>query len=158
VLQVGARNMQNYSLLDEVGMTDKPVMVKRGMSASYEDWLLAAEYVMAKGNHQVILTERGIRTFETFTRNTFDLSAIPAVRSLSHLPIVADPSHSTGRSFMVKPMAMAATAAGADGLIIEVHPNPDMAKCDGAQSLTFDGFNGLMGSVNAIRETVTASN
>ena len=158
VLQVGARNMQNYSLLDEVGMTDKPVMVKRGMSASYEDWLLAAEYVMAKGNHQVILTERGIRTFETFTRNTFDLSAIPAVRSMSHLPIVADPSHSTGRYFMVRPMAMAATAAGADGLIIEVHPNPDMAKCDGAQSLTFDNFSSLMNSVKAIREAVTGGN
>ncbi|MCH7650853.1 MAG: 3-deoxy-7-phosphoheptulonate synthase, partial [Nitrospinae bacterium] len=114
IVQIGARNMQNYSLLDEVGMTDKPVMVKRGMSASYADWLLAAEYVMAKGNHQVILTERGIRTFETFTRNTFDLSAIPAVRSMSHLPIVADPSHSTGRYFMVTPMSMAATAAGAD--------------------------------------------
>ena len=158
VLQVGARNMQNYSLLDEVGMTDKPVMVKRGMSASYEDWLLAAEYVMAKGNHQVILTERGIRTFETFTRNTFDLSAIPAVRSMSHLPIVADPSHATGRYFMVTPMAMAATAAGADGLIIEVHPNPDMAKCDGAQSLTFDNFSSLMNSVKAIREAISGGN
>ena len=154
VLQIGARNMQNFSLLDEVGMTDIPVMVKRGMSATYEDWILAAEYVMASGNQDVILTERGIRTFETYTRNTLDLNAIPAVRSLSHLPIVADPSHGTGKWHMVTPLAMAAAAVGADGLIIEVHPNPDVAKCDGAQSLTFENFAQLMDSVNAIRATM----
>ena len=154
VLQVGARNMQNYSLLDEVGLSDKPVMVKRGMSATYEDWILAAEYVMAAGNHQVILTERGIRTFETYTRNTLDLNAIPAVRGLSHLPIVADPSHGTGKWHMVTPLAMGAAAVGADGLIIEVHPNPDVAKCDGAQSLTFENFAELMDRVTAIRATI----
>ena len=129
-------------------------MVKRGMSATYEDWILAAEYVMASGNNQVILTERGMRTFETYTRNTLDLNAIPAVRSLSHLPIVADPSHGTGRWHMVKPLAMGAAAVGADGLIIEVHPNPDVAKCDGAQSLTFENFAELMDSVTAIRATM----
>ncbi len=154
VLQIGARNMQNFSLLDEVGLSDIPVMVKRGMSATYEDWILAAEYVMASGNQEVILTERGIRTFETYTRNTLDLNAIPAVRSLSHLPIVADPSHGTGKWHMVKPLAMAAAAVGADGLIIEVHPNPDVAKCDGAQSLTFQNFAELMDSVKAIRATM----
>ena len=133
VLQVGARNMQNYSLLDEVGKADKPVMVKRGFSATYEDLLLAAEYVMAGGNGDVILCERGIRTFESFTRNTMDLNAVPAIHRLSHLPIVADPSHGTGKWYLVTPMARAAAAVGADGLIIEVHPNPDEAKSDGAQ-------------------------
>ena len=154
VLQIGARNMQNFSLLDEAGRADKPVMVKRGMSATYEDWLLAAEYVMAGGNEQVILCERGIRTFETFTRNTMDLNAIPAIHRLSHLPVVADPSHGTGRWYMVTPLARAATAVGADGLIIEVHPNPDEAKSDGAQSLTFENFSLLMDQVQAIREVV----
>ena len=153
VLQIGARNMQNFSLLDEAGRVDKPVMVKRGFSATYEDWLLAAEYVMAGGNKQVILCERGIRTFETFTRNTIDLNAIPAIHRLSHLPVVADPSHGTGRWYMVTPLARAAAAAGADGLIIEVHPNPDEAKSDGAQSLTFDNFSLLMRQVTAIRES-----
>ena len=154
VLQIGARNMQNFSLLDEAGRADKPVMVKRGMSATYEDWLLAAEYVMAGGNEQVILCERGIRTFETFTRNTMDLNAIPAIHRLSHLPVVADPSHGTGRWYLVTPMARAAAAVGADGLIIEVHPNPDEAKSDGAQSLTFENFSLLMDQVRAIRESV----
>ena len=154
VLQLGARNMQNYSLLDELGKADKPVMVKRGLSATYEDWLLAAEYVMAGGNTQVILCERGIRTFETFTRNTMDLNAVPAIHRLSHLPVVADPSHGTGRWYLVTPMARAAAAVGADGLIIEVHPNPDEAKSDGAQSLTLENFANLMEEVTAIRESI----
>ena len=155
VLQVGARNMQNFSLLDEVGKTDKPVMVKRGFSATYEDWLLAAEYVMAGGNKQVILCERGIRTFETFTRNSLDLNAIPVIHRLSHLPVVVDPSHGTGKWYLVTPLARAAAAVGADGLIIEVHPNPDVAKCDGSQSLTFENFSTLMAQVTSIRELVS---
>ena len=157
VLQIGARNMQNYSLLDEVGKVDKPVMVKRSFSATYEDLLLAAEYVMAGGNSQVILCERGIRTFEPFTRNTLDINAIPVVHRLSHLPIVADPSHGTGKWYLVAPMANAAVAAGADGLIIEVHPNPDTAKSDGAQSLTFENFEGLMTQVKAIRRSLQSA-
>ena len=154
VLQIGARNMQNYSLLDEVGKGDKPVLLKRSFSGTYEDMLLAAEYVMAGGNSQVILCERGIRTFETFTRNTLDINAIPAIHRLSHLPIVADPSHGTGKWYLVPPVAAAAAAAGADGLIIEVHPNPDLAKSDGAQSLTFENFARLMAQVNAVRESL----
>jgi 3-deoxy-7-phosphoheptulonate synthase len=154
VLQIGARNMQNFSLLDEVGKANKPAMVKRGLSATYEDLLLSAEYVMAGGNKQVILCERGIRTFETFTRNTMDLNAIPAIHRLSHLPIVVDPSHATGKWYLVTPLARAGAAVGADGLIIEVHPNPDQAKCDGAQSLTFDNFSKLMAQVSAIREAL----
>ena len=154
VLQIGARNMQNYSLLDEVGQIDKPVMVKRSFAGTYEDLLLAGEYVMAGGNTQVILCERGIRTFETFTRNTLDINAIPSIHRLSHLPIVADPSHGTGKWYLVPPMANAAVAAGADGLIIEVHPNPDMAKSDGAQSLTFENFATLMTQVKAVRRAL----
>ena len=144
ILQIGARNMQNYNLLDAVGEVGKPVMVKRGMAAPYEEWLLAAEYVMAGGNTQVMLCERGIRGFEQFTRFTMDVAAIPAIKRLSHLPIIADPSHSTGKWYLVTPVALAAVAAGAHGLLIEVHPNPDQAKCDGAQSLTFDNFSSLM--------------
>ena len=151
VLQIGARNMQNFSLLDEAGKADKPVMVKRGFSATYEDLLLAAEYVMAGGNEQVIVCERGIRTFETFTRNTMDLNAIPSIRRLSHLPIMADPSHGTGKWYLVTPLARAAAAVGADGLIIDVHPNPDVAKCDGSQSLTFENFSTLIAQVAAVR-------
>ena len=154
VLQIGARNMQNYSLLDEVGKAEKPVMVKRGFSATYEDLLLAAEYVMAGGNGQVILCERGIRTFETYTRNTLDLNAVPAIHRLSHLPIVVDPSHGTGKWHLVTPLARAAAAVGTDGLIIEVHPNPDEAKSDGAQSLTFENFSTLMAQVTAIRNSI----
>ena len=154
VLQIGARNMQNFPLLDEVGKSEKPVMLKRGLSATYEDWLLAAEYVMSGGNGQVILCERGIRTFETFTRNTLDLNAVPAIRRLSHLPIVADPSHGTGKWYLVTPLANAAAAVGADGLIVEVHPNPDVAKSDGSQSLTFENFASLMTQVAAIRSAV----
>ena len=150
ILQIGARNMQNYNLLDEVGATRMPVMVKRGMSAPYEEWLLAAEYVMAAGNNQVMLCERGIRGFEQFTRFTMDVAAIPVIQRLSHLPIIADPSHSTGKWYLVTPVALAAVAAGAHGLLVEVHPNPDVAKCDGAQSLTFENFNSLMGQVQAV--------
>jgi len=156
VLQIGARNMQNFSLMDEVGKADRPVMVKRSFSATYEDWLLAAEYVMAGGNTQVILCERGIRTFENFTRNTLDLNAIPVIRRLSHLPIVVDPSHGTGKWYFVTPLARAAAAVGADGLIVEVHPNPDLAKCDGSQSLTFENFSGLMAQVKAIRQAMVS--
>ena len=151
ILQIGARNMQNYNLLDEVGLTRKPVMVKRGLAASYEEWLLAAEYVMAAGNTQVILCERGIRDFEQFTRFTFDVAAIPVIQRLRHLPIVADPSHSTGKWYLVTPVALAAVAAGTHGLLVEVHPNPDLAKCDGPQSLTFDNFSLLMEQVDAIK-------
>jgi len=135
VLQIGARNMQNFNLLKEVGKIHKPVILKRGLSATYEEWLMSAEYIMAGGNNQVILCERGIRTFEKFTRNTLDLASIPVVKKLSHLPIIVDPSHATGLRDKVEPMSRAAVAAGCDGLIIEVHHNPEVAVCDGAQSL-----------------------
>ena len=144
ILQVGARNMQNFILLDEVGKANKPVMLKRGMSATIQEWLLAAEYILAQGNRQVMLCERGIRTFETLTRNTMDISAIPVISKLSHLPIIADPSHGTGSRDLVRPMSLAAVAAGANGLIIEVHPSPETALKDGAQSLTFKQFEQLM--------------
>ena len=152
ILQVGARNMQNFSLLDEVGQTRLPVMLKRGFSATYEDWLMAAEYILARGNKQLMLCERGIRTFETYTRNTLDIAAIPSIKRLSHLPIIADPSHGTGKWHLVTPVALAAVAAGADGLLVEVHPNPDMALSDGAQSLTFENFERLMFLVTAVRK------
>jgi 3-deoxy-7-phosphoheptulonate synthase len=149
-LQVGARNMQNFDLLKEVGRVRKPVLLKRGLSATIEEWLLSAEYVLAGGNGQVILCERGIRTFETYTRNTLDISAIPVVKKRSHLPIVVDPSHGTGRREKVIPMARAAVAAGADGLIIEVHNNPEKALSDGPQSLYPDQFDRLMGELRII--------
>jgi 3-deoxy-7-phosphoheptulonate synthase len=144
ILQVGARNMQNFNLLRELGKIRKPVLLKRGIAATIEEWLLSAEYILAGGNHEVILCERGIRTFETATRNTMDISAIPIVKILSHLPIVADPSHGTGRRDKVPPMARAAVAAGADGLLVEVHPNPEKAISDGAQTLFPDQFEKLM--------------
>ncbi|HML33614.1 MAG TPA: 3-deoxy-7-phosphoheptulonate synthase [Sporomusa sphaeroides] len=150
VLQIGTRNMQNSNLLRAVGKTDKPVLLKRGMAATISEWLDAAEYIMCEGNHNVILCERGIRTFETYTRNTLDLGAVVAVKRLSHLPVIVDPSHGTGRWKMVRPMACAAVAAGADGLIIEVHPNPDVALCDGKQSLTPENFSLLMTEVGSI--------
>ena len=153
ILQIGARNMQNFVLLDEVGKTKKPVLLKRGLSSSIQEWLLAAEYVMAQGNEQVILCERGIRTFETYTRNTMDLSAIPIIEKISHLPIIADPSHATGKWYLVSPLALAAVAAGADGLLIEVNPNPDLALADGPQSLTFDNFSLLMSQLLPIAKT-----
>jgi 3-deoxy-7-phosphoheptulonate synthase len=157
ILQVGARNMQNFNLLRELGRTRKPVLLKRGMSATIEELLLAADYIMAGGNHQVILCERGIRTFETYTRNTLDLSAIPVVKKLSHLPIIVDPSHATGRRDKVAPMARAAVAAGADGLLIEVHPDPDHALSDGAQSLTLEQFEHLVGELELIAVAVGRS-
>ncbi len=152
ILQIGARNMQNFILLDEVGKTKKPVLLKRGLSSNFQEWLLAAEYILAQGNEQVILCERGIRTFETYTRNTMDISAIPIIEKVSHLPIVADPSHATGKWYLVPPLALAAVAAGADGLLIEVHPNPDLALADGPQSLTFDNFRLLMSQILPIAE------
>ncbi|MET0017661.1 3-deoxy-7-phosphoheptulonate synthase [Oscillibacter sp.] len=143
VIQIGARNMQNFNLLKEVGKLNKPVMIKRGMSATYEEWLMSAEYVMASGNQDVILCERGIRTFETYTRNTLDLACIPVLRKLSHLPIIIDPSHATGKSWLVDPLAVGAVATGADGLLIEVHNDPAHALCDGAQSLKPEAFDVL---------------
>jgi 3-deoxy-7-phosphoheptulonate synthase len=148
--QVGARNMQNFDLLKELGKVRRPVLLKRGMSATIEEWLLSAEYILAGGNQQVILCERGIRTFENATRNTLDISAIPVVKKLSHLPIVVDPSHGTGRRDKVIPMARAAVAAGADGLLIEVHDEPEKALCDGAQSLLPEQFERLMGELRVI--------
>ena len=150
VLQVGARNMQNFQMLKALGKAKKPVLLKRGLSATISEWLNAAEYIMTGGNEQVIFCERGIRTFETFTRNTLDLSAVAAVKELSHLPIIVDPSHGTGRWQMVQPMARAAVAAGCDGLIIEVHPHPEMALSDGDQSLTPKNFSRLMKDLSAI--------
>ncbi|WIW71626.1 3-deoxy-7-phosphoheptulonate synthase [Anaerosinus gibii] len=147
VLQVGARNMQNFQLLKVVGKANKPVLLKRGLSATISEWLNAAEYIMAEGNYNVILCERGIRTYETYTRNTLDLGAVAIVKELSHLPVIVDPSHGTGRWQMVRPMARAAIAAGADGLMIEVHPNPEIALCDGKQSLTPSNFNEVMNEV-----------
>ena len=150
LVQIGARNMQNFDLLKEVGKMSKPVLLKRGLSSTYEEWIMSAEYIMSEGNENVILCERGIRTFETYTRNTLDVSAIPAIRRMSHLPIIIDPSHSGGYYWLVEPLAMAAVAAGADGLIIEVHNNPACAKCDGQQSLTPENFDQLMGKVGAL--------
>jgi 3-deoxy-7-phosphoheptulonate synthase len=157
VIQIGARNMQNFDLLKKVGKTRKPVLLKRGMSSTIEEWLMSAEYIMAGGNDQVILCERGIRTFETYTRNTLDLSAVLAVKSLSHLPVVVDPSHACGRAWMVERMALAAVAAGADGLIIEVHNDPKNALCDGAQSITPDQFTALMGKLAPVAQCVGRS-
>jgi 3-deoxy-7-phosphoheptulonate synthase len=150
MLQIGTRNMQNYELLVEVGKANKPVMLKRGMSARIEEWLQAAEYIMKQGNENVVLCERGIRTFENYTRNTLDLSAVLAIRELSHLPVIVDPSHGTGRSSMITAMSRASVAIGADGLIVEVHPNPEKALKDGAQSITLDGFQNLMDELRKI--------
>ena len=150
IVQVGARNMQNFELLKELGKINKPILLKRGLSSTIQEFLMSAEYIMAGGNEQVILCERGIRTFETYTRNTLDLSAIPLIKKMSHLPVIVDPSHATGISHLVKPMALAAAAAGADGLIIEVHHDPSHALCDGQQSLTPLEFKELVGAVDAI--------
>ncbi len=154
ILQIGARNMQNFPLLKEVGRSNTPCMLKRGLSATIEEWLMAAEYIMHAGNPNVILCERGIRTFETATRNTLDLSAIPLIKRLSHLPVVADPSHGTGHRYLVQPMALAAAAAGADGLLIEVHPDPETALSDGPQSLTLEGFEQLMRTLEKVLSAV----
>ncbi|HIT02664.1 MAG TPA: 3-deoxy-7-phosphoheptulonate synthase [Candidatus Enterenecus merdae] len=154
VIQIGARNMQNFDLLKKVGRTRKPILLKRGLSATVEEWLMSAEYVLNEGNPNVILCERGIRTFETYTRNTLDLSAVLAVKRLSHLPVVVDPSHACGRAWMVEGMALAAVAAGADGLLIEVHNDPANALCDGAQSVTPQQFEVLMGKLRALADCV----
>ena len=157
MLQVGARNMQNYSLLRELGRRRTPILLKRGISATIEEWLLSSEYILSGGNTDVVLCERGIRTFETYTRNTLDISAIPVIHKLSHLPIVADPSHGTGLRNKVAPMARAAVAAGADGLIIEVHPDPDHAKSDGAQSVFPEQFDRLMAELRIIATAIGRS-
>ena len=154
VIQVGARNMQNYNLLKALGQQRKPVLLKRGLSATFEEWLLSAEYIMSEGNEQVILCERGIRTFETHTRNTLDLSAIPVLRQLTHLPIIIDPSHATGKAALVPSMAMAAVAAGADGVMIEVHNDPASALCDGNQSLRPETFDALAKNMLAVHSLI----
>jgi len=154
ILQIGARNMQNFALLEEVGKVSKPVLLKRGMSSTLEELLLSAEYILSNGNYNVILCERGIRTFEKYTRNTLDISAVPVIKKLSHLPVIVDPSHSTGQRDLVNPISKAAIAAGADGLIIEVHPHPDKALCDGPQSLTLTEFEKFMKELKAITEAV----
>ena len=154
VIQVGARNMQNFDLLKEVGKLNKPILLKRGLCATMKEWLMSAEYIMSEGNEQVILCERGIRTYETYTRNTLDLSAIPTLKNLSHLPVVVDPSHATGQAKLVKPMALAAAAAGCDGLMIEVHNDPKNALCDGAQSLTPEQFAEVARLVRQVREAM----
>lgn len=154
LIQVGARNMQNFELLKVLGKTNKPILLKRGLSATIEEWIMSAEYIMAGGNENVILCERGIRTFEHYTRNTLDLSAIPAVKKLSHLPVVVDPSHAAGLWWMVEPLAKAAVAVGADGLLIEVHNDPEHALCDGAQSLRPERFAKLMGELQGIARIV----
>jgi 3-deoxy-7-phosphoheptulonate synthase len=152
IIQIGTRNMQNFSLLRRVSRARKPVLLKRGMSATLEEWLMAAEYVMAGGNYQVVLCERGVRTFSDHSRNTLDLSVIPPVKKLSHLPILVDPSHGTGKRDYVPPMALASLAAGADGLLIEVHPDPDHALSDGAQSLDFAAFERLLDALRRLAE------
>jgi 3-deoxy-7-phosphoheptulonate synthase len=150
VIQIGARNMQNFDLLKQIGKTNKPILLKRGLSATIEEWLMSAEYIMAGGNENVILCERGIRTFETITRNTLDLQAVPVIKKLSHLPIIVDPSHAGGYAYLVEPMAKAAIMSGADGLMIEVHNDPENALSDGQQSLTPDQFDTLMEKVRAV--------
>ena len=152
VIQIGARNMQNFEMLSEIGKCKKPILLKRGLANTIEEWLMSAEYIMSGGNENVILCERGIRTFETATRNTFDVSAVPVLHKLTHLPVIADPSHASGKSALIKPLAKSAVAAGADGLMIEVHPNPEKALCDGAQSLTPAAFDDVMTDVKKICE------
>ncbi len=152
LVQIGARNMQNFDLLKEVGKMSKPVLLKRGLANTYEEWIMSAEYIMGEGNENVILCERGVRTFENYTRNTLDVSAIPAIKRMSHLPVVVDPSHAGGYSWLVEPLALAAIAAGADGLIIEVHNDPAHALCDGQQSLTPEQFQGLMKKAEQMAE------
>jgi 3-deoxy-7-phosphoheptulonate synthase len=154
VIQIGARSMQNFTLLRRVGKSRLPVLLKRGLSATLDEWLLAAEYIMSEGNYQIVMCERGIRTFAQHTRNTLDLSAVPAVRRISHLPVIVDPSHGTGKNYMVTPLARAGVAVGADGLIIEVHDQPDHALCDGAQALTLAQYEQLVSEVRAIHEVM----
>jgi len=154
IIQIGARNMQNFSLLRRAGKSKLPVLLKRGMAATLDEWLLAAEYVMSEGNYQVILCERGVRTFALHTRNTLDLAAVPAVRRISHLPVVIDASHAAGKNYMVAPLARAGVAAGADGVLVEVHNNPDVALCDAAQALTLDEYDEMLRELRAIREVI----
>ena len=154
VIQIGARSMQNFTLLRRAGKSRLPVLLKRGLSATLDEWLLAAEYIMSEGNYQIVLCERGIRTFAQHTRNTLDLSAVPAVRRISHLPVIVDPSHGTGKNYMVTPLARAGVAVGADGLIIEVHDQPDHALCDGAQALTLEQYEQLVSEVRTIHEVI----
>jgi 3-deoxy-7-phosphoheptulonate synthase len=154
MIQIGARNMQNFTLLKRVGRSRLPVLLKRGMAATLEEWLLAAEYVMAEGNYQIVLCERGVRTFAQHTRNTLDLAAVPAVRRISHLPVIVDAAHGTGRSYMVTPLARAAVAVGADGIMVEVHARPDEALSDGAQSLTLDEYEQMVREVRAIHKVI----
>lgn len=154
IIQIGARNMQNFDLLKEIGKTDKPILLKRGLANTLQELLMSAEYIMSEGNERVILCERGVRTFETYTRNTLDLAAVPSLHELTHLPIVVDPSHATGKARLVPPMALAAAASGADGIMVEVHNNPSRALCDGAQSLTPAQFDDLNRRVNRIREAI----
>ncbi len=155
MIQIGARNMQNYTLLRRVGRSKLPVLLKRGMAATLEEWLLAAEYIMAEGNYNIVLCERGVRTFAQHTRNTLDLAAVPAVRRISHLPVIVDAAHGTGRSYMVTPLARAGVAVGADGLMVEVHCRPDEALSDGAQSLTLDEYEKMVSEVNAIHDVIS---
>jgi len=157
MLQIGTRNMQNYALLEAVGRTEMPVLLKRGMSATIEEWLLAAEYIMAQGNRRVVLCERGIRSFDPYTRNVFDVGAIALVKGLSHLPVIGDPSQGTGRASLVVPVSLAAVAAGADGLLVEVHPNPEGAMSDNAQQVTFEGFEELMAGVRRVASAIGRS-
>ena len=154
MIQIGARNMQNFELLKEVGKLKKPILLKRGLANTMEEWLMSAEYILDKGNSDVVLCERGIRTFENYTRNTFDVSAIPMIKRMSHLPVIGDPSHASGKSWMAMPLTLAALSAGADGMIIEVHNDPEHALCDGAQSIKPEVFNEIMEAVNMISETV----
>ena len=154
MIQIGARNMQNFELLKEVGKLKKPILLKRGLANTMEEWLMSAEYILDKGNSDVVLCERGIRTFENYTRNTFDVSAIPMIKRMSHLPVIGDPSHASGKSWMALPLTLAALSAGADGMIIEVHNDPEHALCDGAQSIKPEVFADIMEAVNMISETV----
>ncbi len=154
ILQIGTRNMQNFPLLTTAGRSGKPVMLKRGLSATIEEWLMSAEYILSTGNPDVILCERGIRTFETYTRNTFDLTAVPLLHHLTHLPVVADPSHATGKRWLVRPMALAAVATGADGIMVEIHPNPDEAWSDGEQSLTLEMFGAMVPVLRQVHDQV----
>ncbi len=154
LIQIGARNMQNFDLLKQLGQVDRPILLKRGLNATYEEWIMSAEYIMASGNENVILCERGIRTFETYTRNTLDLQSVPVLRKLTHLPVIIDPSHAGGKWWLVEPMAKAAVAAGANGLMIEVHNNPEMALCDGSQSLKPAKYDALLKQVAEIAKVV----
>lgn len=155
MFQIGSRNMQNFTLLKEVGKTDKPVLLKRGMNATLEEWINCAEYILSEGNPHVVLCERGIRTFETYTRNTLDLSIVPAVKEITHLPLIVDPSHATGRASLVERMCLAAVAAGSDGLMVEVHPDPQKALCDNDQLLTLDEFTGLVKKIRKMHEAMS---